>query len=448
MTEELKKLIELGEGFHLELKENVDKSFIEEVCAFANSGGGKIILGVSDKRVVKGVKTENVTRSKIQDIINQLDPVLNGIKIIIEDNLFIIDVPQGVDKPYACSKGFFIRIGPNSQKLKRNEIIKFFKKEGRIHFDELENNKGDFDRDFNSEAFKHFVDISGISESIDQSLLMKNLDCITESGKLTNAGILFFAHSIEFIIPQATVVCVLYKGIEKVHIIDKKDFNGDIINNIESALQFLKRHINLEFKIENTRREEIYEIPEIAMREAVVNAVCHRDYFQKGANVLIEIFDDRIEITNPGGLPTELSPKDFGTKSVTRNSIIASLLLRADYIEKVGTGISRIKESVEKLGIGSVDFTYDDFFTVIFSRSSYILGQGGMETREKTREKILTVMEASPQITTAELSEILGISIKGVEWQVARLKQNGVIRRIGPDKGGRWEIIDNRKNEK
>ncbi len=68
------------------------------------------------------------------------------------------------------------------------------------------------------------------------------------------------------------------------------------------------------------------------------------------------MFDDRIEITNPGGLPTELSPKDFGTKSVTRNSIIASLLLRADYIEKVGTGISRIKNSIEELGVGSVDF--------------------------------------------------------------------------------------------
>ena len=127
---------------------------------------------------------------------------------------------------------------------------------------------------------------------------------------------------------------------------------------------------------------------------------------------------------------------------------IASLLLRADYIEEVGTGISRIKESIEELGVGSVDFTYDDFFTVTFSRSSYILGQDDAETREKTREKILNMMVDNPHITISELSEMLGISTKGIEWQITRLKQKGVIRRIGPDKGGRWEIIDNRKNEK
>jgi len=158
---------------------------------------------------------------------------------------------------------------------------------------------------------------------------------------------------------------------------------------------------------------------------------------------LIEIFDDRIEITNPGGLPTDLSPKDFGTKSVTRNSIIASLLLRADYIEKVGTGISRIKDSVKDLGVGSVDFSYDDFFTVSFSRPSF---SNNPETREKTREKILNVMVSNPHITISELSGILDISIKGIEWQIARLKQIGVIRRIGPNKGGKWEIIDKNKN--
>ncbi len=86
-------------------------------------------------------------------------------------------------------------------------------------------------------------------------------------------------------------------------------------------------------------------------------------------------------------------------------------------------------------------FTYDDFFTVIFSRSSFNSGQGGT----KTREKILNKMVDNPQITISELSEILGISIKGIEWQIARLKQNGVIRRIGSDKGGEWEIIDNNK---
>ncbi len=144
---------------------------------------------------------------------------------------------------------------------------------------------------------------------------------------------LFFTKSTEFLLLQAKVVCVLYKGTEKLHILDKKDFYGNIIQNIEDAVMFVKRHINIEYKIENLRREEIPEIPDIALREAIVNAVCHRDYFEKGASVMIEIFDDRVEISNPGGLPSGLNAKEFGTKSVVRNPVIASLLNRADYIE-------------------------------------------------------------------------------------------------------------------
>ena len=215
VTDELLKLIKLGEGYHLELKESIDKSFIEEVCAFANSGGGKIIIGVSDSGVIKGTKTDNSTRSKIQDTLRQLEPSLHGIKVNIEDNTVVVEVPQGVDKPYACSRGFFIRIGPNSQKLKRNEIIKFFQKEGRIRFDELENDKAEFDRDFDEDAFSKYVERTGISKTIDRTFLLKSLDCITESGNLTNAGVLFFSKSIEFLIPQAVVTCVLYKGTEK-----------------------------------------------------------------------------------------------------------------------------------------------------------------------------------------------------------------------------------------
>ena len=117
----LKKLIHLGEGYRLELKESLDKSFVEEVCAFANSGGGKIILGVSDKGMIKGINTDNSFRSRVQDTI-KLEPKLD-VNISVIDNLIVVDIPEGPEKPYACSKGFFVRIGPNSQKLTRNEII-------------------------------------------------------------------------------------------------------------------------------------------------------------------------------------------------------------------------------------------------------------------------------------------------------------------------------------
>ncbi|MCK5529251.1 MAG: putative DNA binding domain-containing protein [Kiritimatiellae bacterium] len=443
MNSELKNLITLGEGYHLELKESVDKSFIEEVCDFVNSSGGKIILGVNDKGEIKGIKTDNNFRSKVQDIINQLEPALNGIKITIDENIIIVDIPQGTEKPYACSKGFFIRIGPNSQKLRRNEIITFFQKEGRIRFDELENSKADYKNDFNEEAFEHFIELAGISKSIKKDFLLKNLNCLTEEQTFTNAGVLFFTKSLDFIMNHATVVCVLYKGNKKVHIIDKKDFHSDLITNIEHCLQFVQRNINLEFKIEKLRREEIYEIPEVALREAIVNAVCHRDYFQHGANVLIEVFDNRVDISNPGGLPTNLPPADFGTKSVVRNPVLASLLLRADYIEKIGTGIARIREAVDGLGKGTVSFTFTTFFTVSFSRAEKAkdtVEKSSQKGSQKTVEKILKEVKINPKTTIKELETKTGLSRRGIEWNIAKLKNSGKLKRIGPDKGGHWEV--------
>ena len=441
-----RELIKTGEGYHLEFKESLDKSFIEEVCAFTNSAGGKILLGISDNGEIKGIKTDNIFLSRVQDTVSQIEPKLD-IKVTKSDNIVIVDVPEGKEKPYGCSKGFFIRIGPNTQKLTRNEIVSFFQKEGRIRFDELENRKADFKRDFDETAFKNFLEMSSITPAIDRDFLLKNLDCFLENGKMTNAGVLFFTKSTEFLLLQATVVCVLYKGTKKLHVLDKKDFFGNIFKNIEDAVLFIKRHTNLEYRIEKLRREEIPDIPELALREAVVNAVCHRDYFEKGANVMIEIFDDRVEISNPGGLPSGLNPKDFGTKSVVRNPIIASLLNRAEYIEQIGTGINRIKKSVAEQGKGGVEFFYDTFFTVIFKRpetTTKISENTTQNTTQKTTQNqkaILEYLKNNPKAGRKEIAaQLSNITEDGVKYNLKRLQETGKLKRIGSAKGGYWEI--------
>ena len=171
---EIKDLILMGEGYHMEFKQALDKSFIDEACAFANSSGGYILMGVADDGTVKGIDTSNRTRSKIQDIFNQLEPRLD-ITIEIKENLIAIHIPEGQAKPYGCSRGFFMRVGSNSQKMKRNEIIKFFKKEGRINFEELINEKANFEKDFDFESFKNFLKLSNISSTIKQETLCKIL---------------------------------------------------------------------------------------------------------------------------------------------------------------------------------------------------------------------------------------------------------------------------------
>jgi ATP-dependent DNA helicase RecG len=165
------------------------------------------------------------------------------------------------------------------------------------------------------------------------------------------------------------VTCALYKGTEKVDVLDRRDFNEDIISNIDGAMNFLKRYIAVKYEMTGTpRRREIPEIPYDALREAIINAVAHRDYFEKGSNVMVEMFDDRIEITNFGGLPKGLKPQDFGKKSVLRNPNIADLLHRVEYIEKMGTGINKIRKLVLDAGLPPVEFEFGNFFTVIFKK--------------------------------------------------------------------------------
>ena len=447
LNEEIYNLIQAGEGFHLELKEAFDKSFMEEVCAFANSGGGKIIIGVSDSGIIKGCNTDNRSRSLIQDSLRSLQPNLD-ISIDIIDSLIVVMVPEGNDKPYACSKGFYVRNGANSQKLNRNEIVEFFQKEGRIHFDELRNDKANFKTDFDEKALIEFLGMAGISKTIDMSTLLKNLGCLTDEGKLTNAGVLFFTKDIDFILNNAIIVCVLFKGTEKVHILDKKDFSGNILENINNAVAFVQRHTNLEYVIKTLRRENVPEIPEVALRETIINAVCHRDYFDKRANVLIEIFDDRVIISNPGGLPGGLKPQDFGKKSVARNQIIASLLLRVNFIEKVGTGISRIRQAVSENGKSSVVFSYDDaFFTVTYTRNNETTQSTTQSTTQTLTEKQIEILQyliKNPYASRQEMAEnIADITTDGIKYNLKRLQDIGVLKRIGPDFGGHWLVQNN-----
>ena len=344
---QIKNLILTGEGYNIEFKQSLDKSFIEEVCAFANASGGYILIGVSDEGKVTGVDTSNRSRSKIQDILNRLEPKLKAI-VEIKKNLIVITVPEGEEKPYGCPKGFFIRIGANSQKMTRNEIIKFFKKEGHIRFEELVNKKAKFKEDFDSQAFKNFLRFAGISRTIKYESLLQNLSCLTEDKKMTNLGVLFFAKDIDFIMNYARVDCILFKGTERVRILNRKEYIGSLLDNIENALAFVKNHTNTEYVITGKpRREEIHDYPESALREAVINAVCHRDYFTEEAPVSVEVFEDRVQIRNPGGLPKGYDRKRFGTESIPRNLLIASMLHRVDYIEKAGTGISRIKQAIK-----------------------------------------------------------------------------------------------------
>jgi len=224
-----------------------------------------------------------------------------------------------------------------------------------------------------------------------------------------------------------------------------EDFDENILSNIDNAVLFVMRHINLEFKIESIRRQEIAEIPEVVIREAITNAVCHRDYFARGSNVMVEVFDDRVVVSNPGGLPAGMDKSDFGFKSVCRNPLVASLLHRVDFIEKMGTGIGRIQEALAENGNEPAQFQIGDFFTVSFNRPKKMaatIQEASVKTSVKTSGKILEMIAKDSKITIPQMAEKPGKTSRNIEMQISNLKKEGKIKRIGSAKGGHWQVLD------
>jgi ATP-dependent DNA helicase RecG len=365
---DLKILIQEGEGTTLEFKENLPSSLARELVGMANTIGGKILLGVRDDGTIAGVKDTNGLRAKIQDAARNCDP---PVKIIIEpvDRVLVVHIRESATKPVQCGEGFFWRQGAATQKLSRNEIRDFFRSEGSIRFDHSHSARFRYPQDFDRDKFNAWLKLSGITGKPRVEDVLVNIEAAGRSGgKLifSNAGVLFFAKNVRHFFPQAYITCLLAKGTDKVQILDRKDFDGGIVADIEETLRFIERNTRTAYRIEGLQRQNIYEYPLKALREAITNAVMHRDWFIEGANVFVEIYNDRIEIVSPGGLPKGMTLSDLGTKSVRRNALIADLLHRIGFIEKAGTGIRRIRDEANKGGYPAPVWNSNGFTTTVF----------------------------------------------------------------------------------
>ena len=158
----------------------------------------------------------------------------------------------------------------------------------------------------------------------------------------------------------------------------------------------------------------------------------------------IRITRNKIVVFNPCGLVKWLKPEEFGTISKTRNPIVASLLSRTIFVEKLGTGINRIRKAMESSNLPKPEFKFYEysFYTSLFDKTMIKgIGIESQETVEKTVEKLLTAIKNNPDITQKELSIITGLTRRGVEWNLANLKEKGIIKRVGPARGGHWEVI-------
>lgn len=452
----LSNLLKIGEGLTLEFKRSAS-SLGREICALANASGGKILVGVDDDGSVIGISKLNRTKSEIQSIARNMDPSL-VLDIEAVNSVLVVSVPSGSNKPYSVNGKFYIREAANSQQMKRAEIREFFFKEGLIRFDEQICRKFAMSRDFSARRFSSFMRAAGIPSGLKREDVLRNLQVVHKGG-MTNAGVLLFSRKPSKFFLCAKTNCALFQGTGKTTILDQQIYEGGILDVYENAIKYLKTHLNAEYVIKGGPREEILELPEDALREAVLNAIAHRDYRSTG-HVQIQVFHDRVEIVNPGGLVAGLKPKDLGRVSLPRNPLLFALMHRMDLVEHVGSGIKRIRDEMKRYGLkepliesGEVWFSVtlwrkpqhssiQDLKATKRGRELQKGSQkGSQKSSQKSSQKILGLLAQDPHLTIRELAERIGITDRAVKKNIAQLQKQGVLRRVGSDRSGHWEVI-------
>ncbi len=185
---------------------------------------------------------------------------------------------------------------------------------------------------------------------------------------MTHAGAWLLCDDITRYTLQAHVTCAMFRGTTKTYILDRKDFAGDLYTIYEEGIAYLQAKLNTALIPHARGRDERLELPEDALREALVNAIAHRDY-RSTANVQVYIFHDRIEIVTPGGLPAGMHEEDLGIKSVPRNPLLFGMFYRMGMVEQVGSGIKRIREMCRDYGVAEpVIEVSENWVTTTFKR--------------------------------------------------------------------------------
>ncbi|MGD2087868.1 MAG: putative DNA binding domain-containing protein [Candidatus Aminicenantes bacterium] len=349
---ELKERIKKGEDFHTEFKEILpDKNkIIKEIVGFANTDGGQLIFGVTDTGEIPGIENMDESMRVIDDLAyQQCEPPITVIQetIIIQKKIIlIVNIPKGTQRPYKTSGGhYYIRSSNRCRQASREELLRLFQSGESIYFDETTVHRANF-KDIDLGSFEEFLlnymDIKANESEMRKYL--KNLHLINGDTKPTAAGILFFGKKPQFFFQSSRVICAYIKGKDlAVAPADKKDITGRIPNILEDTEKFINLYLKEEHIINGFEPEIRREISPAAIREAVVNAVSHKDY-TVSAPIRIIIFEDRLEIRTPGKLPNSVTidSMKIGGSHILRNPTIYNLLYKMGMVTDLGSGVRRI----------------------------------------------------------------------------------------------------------
>ena len=437
------------------------KSWCKSVSAFANTSGGVLIFGISDDGQIIGLANPERDAEKISEIIkSRLDPIPEfNLRFCEEEGktLIVLDICKGEETPYYYSGDgvleAYIRVGNESVKATSTELKRLVLRGKNTSYDsQLSFYKAE-DYAFSKlkERYKKWT-----GNSFDDKDLV-SFGLADEQGYLTNAGALLADESP---VRWSRVFCTRWNGLNKsggmVDALDDAEYSGSIISLIENGEAFIKRNNRVMWRKTDNSREEMPEYVERSYHEALINGLAHRDYLINGSEVHIDIYDDRMEIYSPGGMPDgsliqERNP--LTVPSTRRNPVLADVLNRLGYMERKGSGLEKIISGYE------FQINYDENkkpkfrsdryqFTVVMPNLNYDVTRDVTRdvttnvTKDKLDTQILRLIRKDTRISTRKMAERLGVNVRTIN---RHLKQMDYVNYIGRGANGHWEISEEEK---
>ena len=501
-ADELREIIACGETstVQFKLKFSTAKQVAEEMVAFANSKGGMMVFGVEDKTG----QIIGLSYSEIQKLSNEVSTVANDqvrpviylqTEVVIVDGkrLLVAYVNQGSNKPYKTLSGhIWVKQGSDKRRIvENNEILSLFQASGSYHADEAViagTSITDLEVAYINDYFQRVYGKPKESFGMPVDKLLTSLGILGQGGQVTRAGMLFFGQYPQMRMPTYTIKAVAYYGndIGGSDYRDSRDIIGTVPTMFREGMSFLKSNLHHLQAGQNFNSVGKLEIPEVVLEELLQNALVHVDLLGS-AYIRLLIFDNRIEIINPGSLFGGLTVEDIRLgKSKQRNHLMAEFCARTMIYRGLGSGIPRVLKEDAKIDFVSDD-GFGDFKTVIWRDADLEFLEEGSEKAEestqkmvnnedvklvempenlvempkklaenieklveevlvgKSRQRRLDILKAiaeNPNVTAQQLAGRFGISITAVQNHLDYLKNNNLIRRVGPDKGGHWEVVE------
>ena len=443
--------------FKVMLEEKKPKSWLKSVSAFANGLGGSLFFGIDNDGIVKGLDdVQHVCETISSRIRDYMDP-LPEVEMIPHDidglHILQLKINAGHYTPYYYigdgQRIAFVRVGDESMPATAEQMVRLVLKGSNKTFDSLVT-------DYKAEDNTFVILANTFKKRTTQEWNKKFLvsfGLVTNSGVLTNAGALF---ADDCPLWQSRLYCTRWDGKDKSDAINDAEFTSNILLLLREAMNFVKSNTRRGWeKLPNGRKNKP-EYAERAVLEAMVNHFIHRDYTVMGSEVHLDIYDDRLTITSPGGMYNGMLIQDLDIADVSserRNPILANVMAQLDYMEKRGSGLTRICNETKALE-GYKDelkpmfkSTPTQFQTIIFASSDTPnVGDHDGEMSEtkltERQQKILDLIKESPTITGKQMSETLSVSQRTIERDLAALQKMGVLKREGKDNDGIWIISD------